>query len=125
MNNDEIDASVAKNVLGQLTRLGSRAAPKGSACPQCESESMTVTQSPMGGPYSGIIRCDNCDYRSGLMAHIGREMFKVEPLPDGAKPIYTRHSPGSCCNVISGTFIMCGEGGNYCSSACQEKAEDD
>lgn len=29
-----------------------------------------------------------------------------------------------CAGVIPGTFIMCGEGGNYCSDECRLAAEE-
>ena len=29
-----------------------------------------------------------------------------------------------CADVIPGTFIMCGEGGNYCSDECMKAAEE-
>lgn len=28
-----------------------------------------------------------------------------------------------CCGVIPGTFIACGEGGNFCSERCEKETE--
>jgi len=30
-----------------------------------------------------------------------------------------------CCEIIPGTFIICGEGGNYCSLKCYERAKNE
>jgi len=40
--------------------------------------------------------------------------------PGTAKPGDCRRmQPEECSGVIPGTFIACGEGGNYCSAECE------
>lgn len=63
-----------------------------SNCPKCDSE-MKVTRQAMTGPYGGVVHCDSCGYRDSVVAYLGRQMISIEPLPDGAEPVYTKSTP--------------------------------
>ena len=63
------------------------AAPEGSECPRCKGALERSRGLMVSGPWSGSVRCTNCDYRDSVMGYLGRSMFQVEPMPKGAEPI--------------------------------------
>lgn len=64
-------------------------APEGSSCPECGAALERTVAFGMG-PYSGAVRCTACPYRNSTANYLGSKIIKVEPLPDGALPIYDR-----------------------------------
>lgn len=63
-------------------------APKGSTCPDCKLQDvLEISRTPISGPYSGFIKCTNCDFKSGLMNYFGRTLFTTQPLPS-SKIVY-------------------------------------
>jgi hypothetical protein len=39
--------------------------------------------------YGGSFYCD-CGYTRGIVSHLGRSMFTVDPLPGDAAPVYAK-----------------------------------
>lgn len=83
----ELINSIASNkeeqsntIIDKLTELNK--SKLDNPCRKCGG---TLYRSYMlfGGPYSGIVRCDGCDYRRSVMGYLGEEIVKVEPMPKG------------------------------------------
>jgi len=60
-------------------------------CPKCGSE-MKLRRMALSGPYSGGVQCTVCSYRDSVVGYLGKQMVKVEPLPDGADLVYSEDS---------------------------------
>lgn len=59
----------------------------GFTCPQC-SGAMERSVHLFAGPFGGSVRCTACPYRDSVMNDLGRRIIRVDPLPEGALPIY-------------------------------------
>jgi len=42
----------------------------------------------LASPWVGSVRCTKCEYRDSVSGYLGRSMIQVEPLPEGAVPVY-------------------------------------
>ena len=60
------------------------------SCPRCKAGMERTTGLMLMSPWAGSVRCTQCDYRDSVTGYLGRSMVQVEPLPDGAVPIYDR-----------------------------------
>lgn len=59
-------------------------------CPRCSSKALkTVRVAGFGSPYVGQVYCTSCDYRDSVMSFLGKSLFTVQPLPEGAALIYS------------------------------------
>ena len=57
---------------------------------RCSCGGSTQHRHRLGSPYSGALVCESCGKSESFMRRIGRELIKVEPLPQGAMPLYDR-----------------------------------
>jgi hypothetical protein len=64
--------------------------PDGGSCTSCGSKNMKRCRPRLSGPYSGHVRCFDCNHQETVMMYLGKTCFKVEPLPQGAVPIYEK-----------------------------------
>lgn len=83
---DEIDTkpvldSIAKRVLSALIPTWVPA-PEGSICTKCGSSELERMHVPLGGRYSGHVRCKSCGHLETAMSYLGKTCFKVEPMED-------------------------------------------
>lgn len=66
---------------------------EGVGCPRCSSETLKrVRVARFDSPYAGRVYCTSCEYRDSVMSFLGKSMFPVQPLPQGAAPIYSKDS---------------------------------
>jgi hypothetical protein len=65
-------------------------APEGSLCPTCQQETLIIHKMPFTGPYLGGIICSSCDWRDSVIGYLGKQMFQVQPMPQGAEQIYLK-----------------------------------
>ncbi len=75
----------------QITNLFSiswEPAPEGFDCPRCNARLERTKGLMLSSPWSGAVRCTGCEYRDSVTGYVGRSMIKVEPLPEGANPVY-------------------------------------
>jgi hypothetical protein len=70
--------------------LMERDAPIGTKCPSCDKEGLKIRSMPLTGPYSGSIICLSCNYRDSVVNFLGKQMFQVQPMPQGAEQIYLK-----------------------------------
>lgn len=61
--------------------------------------------------------CPNEKLLIWFMKHVQDHTACQYPIEDGTQDL-------NCLDVIPGTFIMCGEGGNYCSSTCRKRNDE-
>lgn len=75
---EEERKSITSDIIHGLTPQWGPA-PEGAVCPKCQSalERSTI---PLGGPFSGSVRCTSCDYTDSVTGHLVRSCFMVEPL---------------------------------------------
>jgi hypothetical protein len=62
--------------------LMERDAPIGTKCPSCDKETLKIRSMPLSGPYSGSIICFSCNYSDSVVSFLGKQMVRVEPLPN-------------------------------------------
>ena len=62
--------------------LMERDAPIGTKCPSCDKETLKIRSMPLSGPYSGSIICLSCNYSDSVVSFLGKQMVRVEPLPN-------------------------------------------
>lgn len=67
--------------------------PAGYVCPQCKGALERTRGLLLTSPWVGSVRCVTCTYKDSTMGYLGRSLFQVEPLPEGAKPIFDKESP--------------------------------
>lgn len=60
------------------------------SCPRCKAGMERTTGLMMMSPWAGSVRCTQCDYRDSVTGYLGRSMIQVEPMPEGAVPVYDR-----------------------------------
>ena len=60
------------------------------SCPRCKAGMERTTGLMLMSPWAGSVRCTQCDYRDSVTGYLGRSMVQVEPLPEGAVPVYIR-----------------------------------
>jgi len=62
-------------------------------CPRCGSE---LKGSRMGlSALSGVVRCTKCEFKDGLTSFLMKQVFPVQPMPEGAKAIYAKEEEDS------------------------------
>jgi len=60
------------------------------SCPRCKAGMERTTGLMLMSPWAGSVRCTKCEYRDSVSGYLGRSMIQVEPIPEGAVPIYDR-----------------------------------
>lgn len=71
-------------------------------CPLCSGQLERSLPIMMFSHWSsGHVRCTACNYRDSFMSLLGKSMFTVERLPEGAVPIYYSESDLSPPSYIS------------------------
>ncbi len=58
------------------------------SCPQCGGNIERTAGLMLVSPWAGSVRCTKCDYRDSVTGYVGRSMVQVEPMPEGAAPVY-------------------------------------
>lgn len=62
-----------------------------------------------------IVPCQNCGFGTSFHSSCGiSDQIRIESLERENDLL----REGKCLEVIPGTFVICGEGGNFCSEAC-------
>mgnify|MGYP001559381241 CR=1 FL=1 len=56
--------------------------PLEDLCPKCGKPLVRV-HAPAWGTWGGWVKCKACDYKVTALRHIGKQMFKVEPMTEG------------------------------------------
>lgn len=59
------------------------------SCPKCQSTMERTAGIFFPGTFSGSVRCTKCSYRDSVASFLCTSILRVEPLPDGALPIYS------------------------------------
>ena len=60
-------------------------------CPRCSSEVLKIVRvAGLGPSYAGQVYCTSCEYRDSAMSFLVKSVFPVQPLPEGASPIYSK-----------------------------------
>lgn len=72
---------MAKALIEPLTPKWGKA-PKGARCTKCGAGDLERSIIPVGGPYSGSVRCSSCGHQESVACHVGKTCFSVEPLPE-------------------------------------------
>lgn len=64
--------------------------PLEEPCRKCGNKALVRLSSLLGGPYGGVVTCstEGCDFRETVYSYLGRSMFKIEPMPEGAKEYF-------------------------------------
>lgn len=68
---------------------------EGIQCPRCSSLLKRVRVAGISLSYGGQIYCTSCEYRDSAMSFIGKNLFRVEPLPEVSAPIYVKDDEDS------------------------------
>jgi predicted RNA-binding Zn-ribbon protein involved in translation (DUF1610 family) len=86
--------SIAAQHPVKLEIPGMSRRPADHPCPQCESDKLVKINHPIPlRTYSGLYHCPDCGYRNSTTNHLGRLMFPVQKMPEGALPLYTHDPP--------------------------------
>ncbi len=60
------------------------------SCPRCKGNMERTVGLMLASPWAGSVRCTQCEYRDSVSGYLGRSMIQVEPIPEGAVPVYDR-----------------------------------
>lgn len=58
------------------------------SCPRCKGNVERTVGLMLTSPWAGSVRCTKCEYRDSVSGYLGRSMIQVEPMPEGAAPVY-------------------------------------
>jgi len=91
MTPEERIALVRQMEARAAAHLPMRKQALGEPCPKCGNKTLERRFNFFSGAYGGVVSCltEGCDHRESSYGYLGRTMFQVQPMPDGAEPIYT------------------------------------
>ena len=69
-------------------------APEDARCLQCGAGGLERSRVPIGGPFSGKVRCLACGHEESVMSQIGKTLVTVEPLPEAPTNRNARRAQG-------------------------------